>query len=93
MPSVSLPENCLNDPGRGRAWLLTTVAHWGGQDAIDYTELAISTALRKGVSWKKIIAKALATLPMVFTDKQPVGTVADEIDAIPAPANMPTGEE
>ena len=86
MASVNLPEKCLNDPGRGKSWLLTTVGHYGGQEVIDEVETAIKTAIMKGISWKNILEASLKVLPdIIGKGKHPV-EVAVVIDAIPAPA-------
>lgn len=92
MASVNLPEKCLQDPGRGRAWLLTAVGHFGGQEVIDEVEQAIKTAILKGVSWKKILSESLKVIAEVIIKGEHPVNVAAVIDAIPAPKVAETVE-
>lgn len=90
MASVCLPEKCLNDSGRGKTWLLTAVAHFGGQEGIDEVESAIKTATLKGVSWKKIMNLGLLAIVQMVEVKGDASAkileFAEAIDSIPAPA-------
>ena len=85
MASVNLPEKCLNDPGRGKAWLLTAVGHYGGQEVIEEVEKAIRIATLKGIEWKTIIEQSLPVVGKIIAGKEPSIIVTTAIEAIPAP--------
>lgn len=83
MASVMLPEKALLDPGRGQAWLLTTVAHFGGQDAIDDVDAAVRLAKVKDVPWKKTLAATFPFLAELLGGADdPLGTIGQLVDAI-----------
>lgn len=85
MSTVNLPQKCLEDAGRGRSWLLTTLAHFGGQEAIDEAETAVRTAMLKGITWRQILAAVMPHMPELFKGKMKATAIAETINMMPAP--------